>query len=209
MNDDAREDAAAIESLSMPEWISGLAGVSGVPGAGAACALMTASSAALAGMVAGYAGGEEPARIAVRAAEARRAALAAIERDAVQSGRLGDALRDRKESAEGDSDARDAAIRAAESAVALGELAASLISDLGTLLDLVERYLVPDVVVAAEGVAAALAGSSAVARADLRLAVSHGDPRSEDMERIRTRIGRLASARTRADEVRETAAARV
>ena len=209
MNDIPEEEAASIDSVALEEWLARLAGASGVPGGGAACALMTATAAAMVGMVGGYAG-DEGEGIVARAADSRRRALEAIERDALRSGELGDALRRYREDGTDAADraARDAAVASAHSAAELGEVGVSLIADVARLLDVSERYLVPDIVVAAEGVAAGLAGASAIAWADLRLAEAHGDP-GEDLRAVRERIGALVRARSEVDELRRAAAARV
>ncbi|WP_200847107.1 cyclodeaminase/cyclohydrolase family protein [Microbacterium sp. 18062] len=210
MDESARTEAATIESVAVGDWLERLAGASGVPGGGAACALMAATAASLVGMVAGYVGDDEGERIVARAERGRLTALAEIERDARQSGRLGDALREnRDDSADAQPTVRAAAVASAGSAIGLGEVTASLLPDLEGLLDLVERYLVPDIVVAAEALTAGLSGAAAIARADLRLAASHGGAEGDDIGAVRSRLDALGDARTRADELRRTAAARV
>lgn len=194
-------------SLPVATWLDRLGGPHGSPGGGAACAVMVAVASALMAMVAGYSTDDE--RVAgaqERLVEVRRRALEASEADSRRSGELGAALRE-----EGDDDAvPHAALDAAASAARLGELGVSLIPELELLIEVAERYLVPDLVVAAEAAAAALGGTAATGRADLRLAAAHGASDDDPSVRaVREGVERMDAARRRIDEVRRRAVERV
>lgn len=201
------DDAEA--SLPVSTWLDRLSGPHGSPGGGAACAVMVAVSSALLGMVAGYhTDDDRVAQARGRLLEVRRRALEAAEADSRRSGELGAALREDDDAA--DDPVPDAALAAATSAVALGELAASLVPEMQLLLEVAATYLMPDLVVAAESAAAALGGTAATVRADLRLAERHGlDADAAAMRAATQGVARMDAARARMDALRAEAAERV
>ena len=206
---DSGNDAEIDEaSLPVTTWLDRLSGPHGSPGGGAACAVMVAVSAALLAMVAGYhTDDDRVAQARDRLLEVRRRALDAAAADSRRSGQLGAALRD--EDAEADP-VPDAALAAATSAVALGELAASLVPEMQLLLDVAAAYLVPDLVVAAEAAVAAMGGTAATVRADLRLAERHGiDPAASAVHAATAGVERMDAARARMDALRAAAAERI
>lgn len=196
-------------SLPVTTWLDRLGGSHGSPGGGAACAVMVAVSAALLAMVAGYSTDDDRvARAHERLIDIRGRALDASEADSARSGELGAALRETDDA--GGDPVPSAALTAAQSAVELGELAASLILELELLLDVAETYLMPDLVVAAEAAAAALGGTAATVRADVKLAAAHGFGHDDQSMRAATDgAQRMDAARGRVDALRARAAERV
>ncbi len=212
---DTSESTEDEASLPVTTWLDRLGGKHGSPGGGAACAVLVAVSSALMAMVAGYSTDDERVAAALeRLVAVRGRALEASEADSRRSGELGAALRESSsEGSQGDPDADpvpEAALTAAQSAVQLGELAASLVPELELLLDVAETYLLPDLVVAAESAAAALGGTAATVRADVRLAEAHGFGADHPAIReVAAGVARMDAARRRVDELRIAGAARV
>lgn len=213
-------------SLPVATWLDRLSGPHGSPGGGAACAVLVAVSAALLAMVGGYSTHDARVVHAVdRLVAARGRALDAAQADSRRSGELGAALRDDAADddppGDGGKDARgdrpaggdpvpDAALSAARSAVELGDLAASLIPELDLMLETAAAYLMPDLVVAAEAASAALGGSAATARADIKLAAAHGSELTDpDVAEVVAAVERMDAARRSIDTLRAVAVERV
>lgn len=163
-------------------WLDRLAQASGDVGGGAGCAVLTAMSAAMLAMVAGYGDDRRSRAVAARAGEVRSAAVAAADRDDERSAGLGRALRD-------DDGVADAALAAAQASLAVGVLAAELVSGWQHVAENAKRYLRPDVVVGAATLGAALRGTLATVADDLALAERRGlEPDAETvaaLDRIR------------------------
>lgn len=206
MSDNAESTEPDEASLPVTTWLDRLGGSHGSPGGGAACAVMVAVSSALMAMVAGYGTDDERVTEARdRLIDIRGRALEASEADSRRSGELGAALR--KDDDAADDPVPEAALTAAASASELGELAASLVPELELLLDVAETYLMPDLVVAAEAAAAALGGTAATVRADVKLAEAHGSaPDDEAMRDATAAVSRMDAARGRLDALRTRAA---
>jgi hydroxyethylthiazole kinase-like uncharacterized protein yjeF len=171
-------------------WLDRLAHTSGDVGGGAGCAVLTAMSAAMLAMVAGYGDEPESRAVAARAGQVRSEAVTAADRDGEQSAGLGAALRD-------DGDVADAAFSAAQASLAIGLLAAELVSGWRHVARTAKAYLRPDVVVGTSTLEAALRGSLATVRDDLALAEKRGA--RTDAETAAA-LDRIRSAR---DAVRE------
>jgi formiminotetrahydrofolate cyclodeaminase len=174
---------AARVSTSNPldAWLDKLAQASGAPGGGAACGVMLGMSAALLRMVARYTEGDERAmQCAARLADRRRDALRAAEVDGVRSAALGAALATRERSPQEEQRVRDAALAAAASSADLGSIGSAILEELHLMAEIGNPAVAADLAVAAEALAAALAGVSVNLRADLQLASAHhtGDDRA-------------------------------
>lgn len=204
-SDDRSDDEA---SLSVTTWLGRLSGRHGSPGGGAACAVMTAVASALLAMVAGYCTDDPRVADALdRLVDVRGRALDAAEADSRRSGELGAALRDDQDE-DADDPVPHAALTAAQSGADLGSLAQSLVPELELLLEVAETYLMPDLVVAAEAAAAALGGTAATVRADLRLAEAHGAAAAGFAE-LSASVDRMDAVRRQVDGLRAQAVARV
>jgi formiminotetrahydrofolate cyclodeaminase len=160
----------------LDEWLDRLAEGHGAPGGGAACAVMTAIAAALLGMVAAYTP-DEPAAASARKrlARIRRQATAAAEADGVRSARFGAALA-MEDGSERESAVRVATEEAADSSLAVGRVAASLVEEVRLLADVGNPHVEADLLVAGEALVAALGGVIGTTRADLDLLGAHRAP---------------------------------
>jgi formiminotetrahydrofolate cyclodeaminase len=160
----------------LDEWLDRLAEGHGAPGGGAACAVMTAIAAALLGMVAAYTP-DEPAAASARKrlARIRRQATAAAEADGVRSARFGTALA-MEDGSERESAVRAATEEAADSSLAVGRIAASLVEEVRLLADVGNPHVEADLLVAGEALVAALGGVIGTTRADLDLLGAHRAP---------------------------------
>lgn len=184
MGDGQRIDESET-ALPISAWLERLAGAQGSPGGGAACALMLATACALLQMVAGYSAADARATGSQgRLEHIRERALDAAELDSRRSGRLGTALRESGDSGDDDDPVPAAALTAADTALRLHKLAEALLPELELLLEIADRYLMPDLVVAATTATAALRGAAAIGAADIRLADAHtsSDNKSEVRE---------------------------
>ena len=182
----------------LDEWLDRLAEGHGAPGGGAACAVMTAIAAALLGMVAAYTP-DEPAAASARKrlARIRRQATAAAEADGVRSARFGAAL------AMDDGSEREGAVRvateeAADSSLAVGRIAASLVEEVRLLADVGNPNVEADLLVAGEALVAALGGVIGTTRADLDLLGAHrapGDGLDDTLARAEGELREIADVR--------------
>lgn len=182
----------------LDEWLDRLAEGHGAPGGGAACAVMTAIAAALLGMVAAYTP-DEPAAASARKrlARIRRQATAAAEADGVRSARFGAAL------AMEDGPERESAVRAtteeaADSSLAVGRIAASLVEEVRLLADVGNPNVEADLLVAGEALVAALGGVIGTTRADLDLLGAHrapGDGLDDTLARAEGELREIADVR--------------
>ncbi|MDF2920352.1 MAG: nnrD [Microbacterium sp.] len=184
----ASEDAGPTADEPVGGWLDRLAHTSGDVGGGAGCAVLTAMSAAMLAMVAGYGDDAQSQAVAARAAEVRQAAVAAADRDGEQSAGLGAALRE-------DGDVAEAALAAAQASLAIGTLAADLVSGWEHVAGTAKAYLRPDVVVGATTLEAALRGALATVRDDLALARKRGAEADAGTDAA---LDRLRAARDRA-----------
>ena len=202
-----QDDDLVAAATPLDEWLDRLAQAHGAPGGGAACAVMTAISAGLLGMVAAYSGQDpESGRAAGRLDRVRRQATSAAEADGERSAAFGAALA-MEPGPERERVVRSSTADATASSIAVGRLAASLVEEVRLLAAIGERQVEADLVVAAEALAAALAGAVATARADLDILSAHREPGDalddriesferdlDEVERARREAGRLASS---------------
>jgi formiminotetrahydrofolate cyclodeaminase len=193
------------DSISEPLdlWLEELAQASGSPGGGAACGVMLGVAAALLRMVARYTTGEQASRCATRLVQRRRDALREARSDSLRSADLGAALKAPAGDAHRDDSVREAALAAAESSAALGAVGVALVGELKLLAEIGNPHVAADLAVAAEALAAGLAGSAVNLRADLQLARVHDGGRERDT----TCREDLVSAEHALDRAREAAAA--
>lgn len=182
----------------LDEWLDRLAEGHGAPGGGAACAVMTAIAAALLGMVAAYTP-DEPAAASARKrlARIRRQATAAAEADGVRSARFGAALA-MEDGTERESAVRVATEEAADSSLAVGRIAASLVEEVRLLADVGNPNVEADLLVAGEALVAALGGVIGTTRADLDLLGAHrapGDGLDDTLARAEGELREIADVR--------------
>lgn len=182
----------------LDEWLDRLAEGHGAPGGGAACAVMTAIAAALLGMVAAYTP-DEPAAASARKrlARIRRQATAAAEADGVRSARFGAALA-MEDGPERESAVRVATEEAADSSLAVGRIAASLVEEVRLLADVGNPNVEADLLVAGEALVAALGGVIGTTRADLDLLGAHrapGDGLDDTLARAEGELREIADVR--------------
>lgn len=182
----------------LDEWLDRLAEGHGAPGGGAACAVMTAIAAALLGMVAAYTP-DEPAAASARKrlARIRRQATAAAEADGVRSARFGAALA-MEDGSERESAVRVATEEAADSSLAVGRIAASLVEEVRLLADVGNPNVEADLLVAGEALVAALGGVIGTTRADLDLLGAHrapGDGLDDTLARAEKELREIADVR--------------
>lgn len=208
MTDDAGAAAREVStSEALDSWLDRLAEAKGAPGGGAACGVMLGVSAALLHMVALYTTDDSRAADAAeRLVGLRYAALRAAEADGVSSAELGAALAVPSDDPDRDRSVRDAALAAAESSAALGEVAAALVPELELLADIGNPNITADLVVAAHALAAGAAGALVNLRGDVQLAGAHraDDEDAAARERLELRARAMADAR---DAASRTAAA--
>jgi formiminotetrahydrofolate cyclodeaminase len=141
----------------------------------------------------------------------RHSALRAAEADGVRSAELGAALAAPREAADRDRSVRDAALAAAESSVALGEVAIALVPELELLADIGNPNITADLVVAAHALVAGVAGALVNLRGDARLAGAHG-PDQEDaaaQEPLEASVRAMAGAHDAASRTAAALSARV
>ena len=182
----------------LDEWLDRLAEGHGAPGGGAASAVMTAIAAALLGMVAAYTP-DEPAAASARKrlARIRRQATAAAEADGVRSARFGAALA-MEDGSERESAVRVATEEAADSSLAVGRIAASLVEEVRLLADVGNPNVEADLLVAGEALVAALGGVIGTTRADLDLLGAHrapGDGLDDTLARAEGELREIADVR--------------
>lgn len=190
----------------LDEWLDRLAQPTGVPGGGAASGVMLVLAAGLLRMVAEYSPEDpEAASAGVRLAELRRRALTAAEEDGARSGALGAALAAPDDDPERDERLREAALAAARSAAALGDVGVALAAEAARVRRVGKRSLTADLDVAAEALAAGIAGALITLRAGIDLVDAHRggcDGADAPLRSLAERADRLAAAR---DAVRAAA----
>ncbi|PZU40364.1 MAG: formiminotransferase-cyclodeaminase [Microbacterium sp.] len=182
-------------------WLERLAAPVPSPGGGAAAAATLAIGAAVTQMAAGYApeGDERDAAVAA-AASGRAEALAAGERDAAASEALVAAFR-LPEDARSEMVLAEALREATEASLAIAGIAAPLQQVLVALADRGDPRLLPDVIVAARTIAAAVRAAAATARANLTSGSAAGDPadsarREREAVALGDRLDAFAASRT-------------
>jgi formiminotetrahydrofolate cyclodeaminase len=199
-------------SEALDSWLDRLAEAEGAPGGGAACGVMLGVSAALLRMVALYTTDESRAADAAeRLVGLRHTALRAAEADGVRSTELGAALGAPPEAAGRDRSVREAALAAAESSAALGDVAVALVPELELLADIGNPNITADLVVAAHALVAGVAGALVNLRGDARLAAAHS-PGQEDaaaQEQLEASVRAMAGARDAASRTAVALSARV
>jgi len=177
------EDSSTAES-TINAWMQQLASPIPNPGGGAASAVMLGISAGLASMVAGYGAADDGdttavgavAAIGERALTLQQAALGLADADAAASKGFSVAYR-LPEGEQRERAIHEASIHAAESAADVGAVAAALLPDLLTLVQLGKPALVSDVGVAAATLATVLQASLINLGVDLASAeATAGDP---------------------------------
>lgn len=161
-------------SLPVTAWLSRLSEPTAAPGGGAASAIMLGLSAALLRMVAEYSSGERATECSRRLSALRIQALEGSESDGVRSAELGEALALDAGDPSRDERVRRAAMDAADSAAAVGELGTPLGRELRLLVDVGNPALVSDLAVAAQALVAGLAAASINLRSNIGLARAHG-----------------------------------
>lgn len=201
------ESAHIPVSTPLSAWLDKLAQPAGAPGGGAAAGVMLALSAALLRMVAEYTPGDDRAEAcASRLVQQRSDALGAAEGDGIRSAELGSALAEDADDPARDAHVRDAALAAARSSVVLGEVGVGLVDELRLLDEIGNPHLDADLVVAAEALAAGIAGASVNLRANRQLAARHGaegralsalDADARGLARAREAASALADANSR------------
>lgn len=188
-------------STPLSRWLTELAQPDGDPGGGAASGVMLALAAALLRMVAGYTTDDPDAsECARRLVDRRQRALEAAEADGLSSAELGAALRLSDEDPGRDRRVRDTAIAAAQSSAVLGEVGAGLVEELRLLAEIGNPQLAADLAVAAEALAAGIAGAWINLRFNAQLAQNH-EADASDLGSLLGDGRRLDAARSDAAEI--------
>lgn len=191
------------------EWLHALASTGPNPGGGAAAALMAGMAAALAETVVahrapdGTPDGEVRRRTLERFSTAiREAAPAMADRDTAASSRFADA-NGRPDAESRAAARREASLAAAESSVALGRFAASLVPVLEELVDDTSTLLLADVGVAAATLAASTRAAALNVCTDLHLARDAGNGRSDLLDAFEELEATTAELQALVDRVRD------
>lgn len=190
-------------SRPLSNWVAELAQPTGVPGGGAASGVMLGLSAALLRMVSEYSSADRRAsECSKRLVGMRLEALKVAEIDGTRSAEFGAALALSTDNPKRDDRVRDAAIDAARSSVVLGEVGGNLLAELRLLADIGSPQLRADLAVAAEALAAGLAGAHVNLRANLQTARRHGASQAS-VENLHTAVQTIGEYRLAAAEIAE------
>lgn len=201
------ESAQVPTSTPLSGWLAELAQPTGAPGGGAASGVMLGLAAALLRMVAEYTPDDpQAAECAARLATRRQQALDAAEADGVSSAEFGAALALPAEDPTRGEHVRDAAISAARSSVRLGDVGADLLPELRLMARIGNPHLAADLGVAAEALAAGIAGAVINVRANLQTARRHEADRSV-LEACSADAERLSAVRSEVVRIAATTAA--
>lgn len=197
------DTSPASTSTPLDAWLAALARPNGAPGGGAACGVVLAVSAGLLHMVTEYTDDARTEGISARLADARAAALRAVELDSDRSAAFGAALALPNDDPQRDDRVARSAVAASASSVALGDVGAALVSDLEVLVEVANPAVAADLAIAAEALALGISGAAINLRADLRVARRHGADRAS-CEALDDDAGRLEQARDRASDIART-----
>lgn len=161
-------------ATTLEDWLDRLAEAHGAPGGGAACGVLAAIAAALLGMVARYTAHPEAEAAIPRLTRLRREATRAAEEDGIRSARFGAALASKGPGR--DERVRVQTLAATESSLAVGHIAAALVSETAQLSRVADRHAEADLLVAAGALRAALDGTIATVAPDVAILRRHRAP---------------------------------